>query len=362
MKIKVNSSEINRIMKTIGRCLDSKKIISANVQIVHEDGMLTFRATNSTFMGEMFLNVPGGDGTSFCVDGDMLGKIISLCSGDVEIMTDDKNCAIKGIGRTRIPIIKTTVPEFEKVAGKTVTVMAEELKRCYSLIHYAIAVDQSRPLLTGICTESNGTTLRMVAMDGFQIALEEIPCEGDTVKIVIPGAFMDLVTASTKPGDKLTLITDGKRIQAETAGMRLMCPLLIGEYTDYSRVIPSMFSTEALADSDKVRESLKSGNVVNNKLGTVRVSIGNQKIIISNNGMSADFEANIPCEMVGENIMIAFNEKYLMNAINVIETDQFVMKLNTRRSPVLIQGKGRNGIHICMPVNLAEVQNAEKDE
>ena len=69
----------------------------------------------------------------------------------------------------------------------------------------------------------------------------------------------------------------------------------------------------------------------------------------------ADFEAKIPCETQGEGILIAFNERYLMNTVSVLRADESVMKINTATSPVFIQCKESDGVHMCLPVRLFEV-------
>ena len=99
---------------------------------------------------------------------------------------------------------------------------------------------------------------------------------------------------------------------------------------------------------------------MNNKLNTVKVAVKADELIVTNNSPMADFEAKIPCVTQGDGGMIAFNERYLMNTVSVLKEDESVIKFNTATSPVLIQCKGSDGIHICMPVRLHEVINGQE--
>ena len=119
-KIIADSGELNRIMKVLSRCMDKRMSIHSNIQILHENDKLTIRAANGTFLGEMSMKVPGGDGETFCVDGDMFARVVGMCNKNIEILTDGKNCALKGIGRTRIPIVNAKVKAPDEIKGECV--------------------------------------------------------------------------------------------------------------------------------------------------------------------------------------------------------------------------------------------------
>ena len=128
MNIKVHSSELNRMMKTISQCVDEKFDKFSNIEICHENNLLTIRGTNGQFAAVMSTPLLGGDGERFCVDGVMFARVCGMCSGEVSIITEGKVCTIKGAGRTRIPIVEVDVPEFKAIADgqPTVTVSAKD--------------------------------------------------------------------------------------------------------------------------------------------------------------------------------------------------------------------------------------------
>ena len=350
MKIKVHSGELSRIMKTVTRCLDSKTPSRANIEISHVDDRLRIRGTNGIFQAEMSTPLADGDGESFCVDGAMFAKVISTCRGMVDIVTDQRSCVVKSTGRTRIQLVECTVPAMPEISGESVEIRAEDFKACYSRVSYAVAMDQSRIVLTGILTETDGSVMKMVALDGFQMAMDSVPCLGDSVRMVIPGAFMDLLSSAVESSQKITLITDGKRIQASTGDATLSCSLIAGEYIDYGKILPENFATETIVKTENVVDALKSGSIVNSKQRLVRVDVSDTNLKIMSNSEEADYEANIDCDTHGDGLKIGFNDRYLMNAMNALKADEAILKFNTPVSPVVIQGKDENGIHLCLPV------------
>ena len=360
MNIKIHSSELNRMMKTISQCVDDKFDRFSNIEITYDNNLLTIRATNGTFAAEMFSPLLGGDGEKICVDGTLFAKVCSMCSGDVSITTTEKDCVIKGNGRTRLPLVNADVPPYKGIDedNPTVFVKAEDFIRAYSSVAHAISADQSRVQLTGVLTEVDETGLRMSTLDGFRMAIETIDCDGDPMKITIPGSFMKLIQNSVVAGETVSIRTDGKKVEADTEGMRISCGLLVGEFPDLKRIVPDSFKTDCLVKAESVRNAIRSSGVLNSKENLVKVAIEGDLMKVMSNSERADYEAEINCETHGENLIIAFNQKFLAETMASIGTEDVIMKFNTMSSPMIVTAKTEHGIkhdglRLILPVRVA---------
>ena len=353
MKIKIQSAELNRMMKTISQCIDPRFSGRGNIEFIYDNNMLSIRGTNGQVSAVVSTPVLGGDGEIFCIDGSMFAKVCALCNGEVEISTDGKNCTVKGAGRTRLPIISADIPSYSHVDGPTTTVLSDDLTRCYKSVAYAVSEDQSRVQLTGILTEVGEYGLKMTALDGFQMSIETAQCRGEAMKAIIPGTFMKLVVQGACSGADVKLRTDGKRIEAVTDGMMLVGGLLTGEFPDTKRILPTSFTTECLVRVEELRNALKSGAVVNSKQNLVKLDVSHEYVKVMSNSEEADYDADVPCDTQGNELKIAFNNKYLMNTINAITTEDAVLKLNSSVSPCVVQGKDEVGIRLLLPVRVA---------
>lgn len=354
MNIKIHSSELNRMMKTISQCVDDKIDKFSNIEICHDENQLTIRGCNGVFAAEMSTPLLGGNGEKFCVDGTMFARVCNMCSGDVNITTDGRVCTIKGAGRTRFPIVNAEVPEYTEMPedGQTVTVSAKDFSQAYRCVAHAISKDQSRLMLTGVLVEVDETGLRMTTLDGFRMAIETIDCDGDPMKIIIPGNFMDLIQKSAAAGEKITLVTDGKKVQASTEGMRICCGLLAGEYPDVKRLIPESFQTECLVGVDRVTVALKNSNIINRSEKMVKLDIDGNSLTVLSNSETAEYDAEIPCDTHGDGLKIAFNQNYLTDTFGSIVAGEAVMKFGTATTPCVVQGKDCGGIRLILPVRV----------
>lgn len=350
MKVKVHSSELNRAMKIITQCINKQFSAFSNIEIRHADNLLTFRGTNGTFQATVSTPLLGGDGESFCVDGTMFAKVCSMCSGEVEISADDKVCTVKGAGRTRLPIVQADIPEQKEVEGKASEFAAEDFMKTFGSVSYSISADQSRIQLTGVLCEFGEYGMKMVTLDGFQMSIESAKCDGEVMKIIAPGSFMKLVSQAVSAGEKVTIRSNGIRMEASTDYVKLSCGVLAGDYPDYQRILPKEFKTECLVKVDELKNALKCGSIVNSKQSLVKLDIAKESMRVLSNSEEADYDADVGCETNGDDLCIAFNQQYLMNAINAINTEEAVLKFNTSISPCIIHGKDQNGIHLILPV------------
>ena len=355
MNIKIHSSELNRMMKTISQCVDEKFDRFSNIEISYDNNLLTIRGTNGSVAAQMSTPLLGGDGEKFCVDGTMFAKVCAMCNGEVNISTEGKICTIKGAGRTRIPIVEADVPAYTEIPAENPTVFVDATKfsLAYGCVAHAISKDQSRIQLTGVLTEVDETGLRMTTLDGFRLAVETVDCDGDPMKIVIPGSFMKLIQSSTSAGETIRILSDGKKVEASTEGMKISCGLLVGEYPDVNKIIPKEFKTECLVSADQLQSALKHSGVLNSKSNLVKIVVDQDRMTVMSNSEKADFDAEIECETHGDGLKIAFNQNYLMDTVGSILNGNVVMKFNTMSSPCVIHGKDDNGIRLILPVRVA---------
>lgn len=355
MNIKIHSSEINRMMKIISQCIDTRDNGNrSNIEIGSIFNSLYIHAANGTVIATVTTPMLGLDQEKFCVDGQMFGKVCAMCNGDIDISTSGNICTIKGTGRTRIPIVNATIPRhIDMSETKTVTVAAEDLIRCYGNVAHAVSADNSRIQLTGILTENTDGKFSMTALDGFQMSVETAVCEGDDVRLIIPASFLKLTAQASAVGEQIKLITDGKKLIAQTDSMVLTCGLLSGDYPDVARILPKEFSTECMVKVDELRNALKSGSVINSKQNLVKLEIGEETIKVMNNSEEADYEAEVSCDTHGNKLLIAFNQKYLMNTINAVSDESAVMCFNSSTSPCVVKEKDGDGIRLVLPVRVA---------
>ena len=351
MDIRVYGSELSAAMRIIKKCINPKDPKLGSVEISHNGQGITLRGTNGNFAASVSIPLMCEEFESFCVDGSMFASVVANKAGEIEISSDGQACTIRGGGRTRIPVLKGHVPEIEPVNGDHVRVDAGSFARMCEQVKHAIAADQSRVVLTGALVETDGAKMTMTALDGFRLAREAAPCSGATVKMLIPGGFLNIAAASVTEVDTLDLFTDGKTVVVRAPGVKLKCGLLSGDYVDVAKVLPETFRSEYLVRRKEVLDAIRDAMAVMGGEKLVRLGFNGHTMKVTGNSEQADYEAEIGCERQGDDgLSIAFNSEYLSDALSTIETDEVVMRFNGPMSPVVVARKEGEGIRLVLPV------------
>lgn len=357
MKVRVHSADLSRALNVLNGVMDSRVEHGRAVEITDDPNGLILRVASSEMSIRMAIPMMGGDGECVCVDGQMLRNVVRMCRGEVTITTNEKSCLIEGNGRTRIPVLAVQVPRAAEVSGKEIVVRSETLGRIAEKVMYAISQESARPILTGMMVESEHGRLRAVALDGFQLSTEtcEARCE-EGIHMVIPGKAVKQVAQCLADGEDVRITADRHRVRFVTDEMELVCVLLNGEFVDYKRILPDGYRVSAKVRVDALKDIVKASTVTANKNNLVKLRFAEDKLTVSSNSEVADFEGDVECMTEGDGVRIAFNSGYLQNALNAIDSEYVIFRMNSGTTPAVLVGDGDgagDGFRLVLPVRVA---------
>ena len=231
-----------------------------------------------------------------------------------------------------------------------------------SHVVFAIATDESRQILTGSLLEVNRNEARLVALDGFRLAMYKLfqPFELadglDVVKAVIPGKVLNELTKILPDDDAFcSLLIDKGRMQCVFGNIRLTTVLLAGEYIDYRRILPSDFKTEALTDKASVQDAIDRASLMarEGKNNLIKMSFREDTLKISSNAELGDVEEETEASLNGEPVDIAFNARYITDVIRNVPDEKLFMKFNSSVSPcVVVPQSGDDYLYLILPVRV----------
>ena len=241
-------------------------------------------------------------------------------------------------------------------------IQQNKCKDMISHVVFAIATDESRQILTGSLLEVNRSEARLVALDGFRLAMYklfqpfELPAGVEVVSAVIPGKVLNELTKILPDDDAFcTLLIDKGRMQCTFGNIRLSSVLLAGEYIDYRRILPSDFKTEALANKSNVQDAIERASLMarEGKNNLIKMSFRDDVLKISSNAELGDVEEEMEASLNGEPIDIAFNARYITDVIRNVPDEELCMKFNSSVSPcVVVPQKGNDYLYLILPVRV----------
>jgi DNA polymerase-3 subunit beta len=326
-----------------------------------------------------------GDPGRVLVSGRLLADITrALPSKPVDLVVDGSRATINcGNSRFSLPTMPVEdypqLPAMPQLAG---TVPADRLAEAVGQVAVAAGRDDTLPMLTGVRLEIEGSTLTLAATDRFRLAVRELPWTPEDTEqstaVLIPARTLAEV-AKTLGGAgtiSLALSAGDGMLGVFGAGRRATTRLLDAEFPRFRQLIPAEHSSAAVLEVAALIEAIKRVALVTEGVAQVRMEFGADLGDPGSGGLRlaaggddvGSAEEELPCELDGEPLTIAFNPGYLLDALGALHTARAQLTFTTPNRPALVRpvraapadGEADDGsptavpgyLHLLMPVRL----------
>jgi len=203
MKISMNTQDLLEGLNTVTRALAARppKQILEGVLISAQDGRIVLTCSDGSLSIEYTNAANIQEEGQVVLPGRLLTDLIrKLPAGTVEISVMNQRLAQIRCQKTKSNLSVMRADEFPESrrlkTGTEIKIPQNKLKEMISHVVFAIATDESRPILTGCLLEVSRNEARMVALDGFRLAMQkafqpfDLPEGKDMISAVIPGKVL----------------------------------------------------------------------------------------------------------------------------------------------------------------------------
>ncbi len=280
----------------------------------------------------------------------------------IEINVDEQNTTTISCGKSVFTIMGMPgwefpfLPAVEPTDG--IEIKFSDFKNMIVQTNFSVAVDESKPVLTGILFEIKDNHLYLVSVDGFRISCRRMPLNNPIpdMKCVIPLKTMNEISKFAAGDGEFTAYITDKHIMFEFDNCKVVSRLIEGEFIKYETMFPMDYTTMITADRQALLSSIERVALVTskeNKKNPINFKIENDLLTLTSKtdlGMARD-ELNI--EQDGASLEISFNPRYLMDALRAIEENSVNIQFSTSLSPCVIKPPGNdNGRYLILPLRL----------
>lgn len=328
-----------------------------DLRIICSDGTLTMITKCAVTVGE---------GGSCLLPGKLLADMARrLPEGEMDFSTSGTtNVIIKCLGsRTSIAYRATNLyPRPVEICDVTceqeITLPQPLFKDMIFKTSFAIAQDEERPILTGCLLEVQDGEARMVALDGFRMAVRmQRVSPNEKMYAVIPGKALQEIgrLLSDDEESMIKIAVAGGHMYTELGSTSVIATLKEGKYINYRMIIPNEWRTQADVDSGLLTDCVERASLMarEGKNNLVKLEIGDGMIVITSNSEIGDVHEEIEADIEGEGLKIAFNVKYLLDALKAMEGRSVRMQFNTGITPcVVIPADSDEFTHLILPVRM----------
>lgn len=303
------------------------------------------------------------DGT-IALESKIFSEIIRKVNGEeVSINSDENNMTIISCGSSEFKIMGQPGDEFPRlpIIEKDVEFILPqyELRNMIRQTIFSIAQDESKPILTGELIQIMNGNINIVSVDGYRISYKtsSIDSEENTISVVVPGKTLNEISKilSVEPEETTSIFITDKHILFYLGGSTIVSRLLEGEFIKYEQSFTEDYKTKIFVNCSELISSLERASLISrdSKKMPVKMEItSNSLIITSNTEMGTAYE-EVKIEVDGEPLKIAFNPKYLIDALKAIEDEKVAIQFTTPLSPCIMKPiEDGNYKYLVLPLRL----------
>lgn len=305
-----------------------------------------------------------------------LGGIVSkLPDGDISFKLKDKGVININYKKSNFNIHGLPADEFPQIAKvketKAFEVSGKILIEMISQTVFAASSTEDKHVLNGILLEmgkhqSEQSTLRMVATDGYRLAKTGAKVEGisGNISVIVPSKAMSeaLKILSQNPEATAKIVIGPDQISIKSENIYLVSRLIQGQFPDYKQVVPKSFETKITIDVVSFLSALERAAVIAaQSANIIKIEVkGNQFHIMATAPDVGSVDEILDVEIKGkEKSFVAFNVRLMADALKVIESEKITLELGEPLSPGLIKPDETKGtsdfIYVVMPIRTQEV-------
>ncbi|MEM9923931.1 MAG: DNA polymerase III subunit beta [Cyanobacteria bacterium P01_D01_bin.50] len=235
---------------------------------------------------------------------------------------------------------------------------------------FATSGDETKQVLTGVHLTVKQDSLEFAATDGHRLAVvqtinenfdEDNEEQQDPLQVTVPNKALRelerMLAHSSKEDEPVAMYFDEGQVVFQWQNQSLTSRTLEGQYPAYHQLVPRQFERELILDRKQFISALERIAVLadqKNNIAKVSIDSESQEITLSveTQEIGSGMES-MPAQILGDDIDIAFNIKYLMEGLKALASVEIKMQLNNNLAPVIFSPVGGvKMIYLAMPVQL----------
>ena len=369
LKREAFSSTLQNINSVVDKSTRSNKPILSNFVIRTMGGEVSKVEFSSTDYElslveqvEAEITEPG----SICVNAKKVFDIVKeLQDEDVKIRSTEQlwihiTC---GSSEMRLPSVEvglypqTVLEELPQ----SVTISVDDLKQCIDMTLFAAITNESRRNLMGVCLSSTSDQqTRWLSTDGHRLAqilksVDDMNFSEDQEVIVPRKVLTEVRRVADLFGQKVVISFNERVMQFTGSRISFKTRLIEGKFPNCDPIIPKDNTKQIIVNRESFINSLRIvSSISSEKLRPVKLLISQGVLKLESE--KADYgevvdEIEIGYE--GDPFQIGFNSRYLLDVLNVIESEDIKLESKNSMSPTIIKSTvDESFLSVIMPLRV----------
>jgi len=376
MRVTVLQENLARGLGVVGKAVSPRSTLPvlANILIATDEGRLRLSATNLEMGITCWIPARIDEEGSTTVPARTFSDLVTTLPSDQVLLKLDPQTQtlnvrggsstndIKCIDSQEFPPLP--VPDFEGA----VQINSGDFREMIHQVVFAASSDEARPVLMGVLVQVEKDKLTMAAADGFRLSVRRAILSTPTtvpVSSIVPAqALKELARVATDAEEPIYMVLPKGRGQVvfRVKDVEIVSQLIDGTFPDYQQIIPRSYKSRTLVSTSSLLKACKQAeifaregsNVARFNIKTAQGEMQPSEVEISaTSEETGKNETIVEATVDGGGLLIAFNVKFLREALEVIRTPNVALETSAPNAPGVVKPVGDDQfLHVIMPMHL----------
>lgn len=373
MEIAVKADDLRKVVSCASRLTSNKSIqpILNNILFSCENGSLRIFATDLDLSFECKLPADVSEPGKITLPAKKLDEIVGKVAGEDVKFSIDKNELTNIVSKkSKFKINGTSIEEFPQISmveekEKHVSINQNEFLNAISLTSFSVSKFDTTSVLSGINFEIRDGEFELGSTDGSRLAryigrIKE-GSKKEKTSVVVPGRAISelerLINVFKEGNEEILIYIKSGQIIFKNNDFSLSSRLIDSKFPAYDKLIPKKQESKAVFNRNELLSGLERVSILaNERTRVVKLNFKKSSSTVKISAESPDYgNANdeIDVDYNGNDLEIAFNYKYMTEALRSLKSEKVRLELDKSLSPILLKLEESNEFeytYLVMPV------------
>jgi len=376
MKATISQEKLAHGLGLVSRAVSPRSTLPVlgNILLASDEGRMRLSATNLELGITCWIAARIEQDGSTTVPARTFSDLVSTLPADqVMLSLDTRTQTLNVRGGTSTNDIKCIdAQEFPPSPpvdlDGAVQLNVADFREMIQQVAFAASTDEARPVLMGVLLQADKDKLTLAAADGFRLSVRKAtlstPAPAPMTAIIPARSLMELARVAPDGEETLQMAIPKMRNQVvfRAKDVEVTSQLIDGAFPDYQQIIPRKYTTRTLVSTAALLKACKQAEIFAREGSNVaRINIKSA----SGQAQASELEISATSEETGKNetvveatvdgggVLIAFNVKYMREALEVIKTPNVALEMTAANAPGVLRPVGDDQfLHVIMPMHL----------
>ncbi len=297
------------------------------------------------------------------VNAKMISEYVRrLPDEEVNVEVDENNNILLFTGESHFNISGLDPEEFpmlpEISMDKKIEISQFTLREMIHQTIFSISDNESNKVLTGELFEVNGDEFRIASLDLVRVSIRKVQLKDkyDHIKVIIPGKTLNEVSKILTGDleDEVTIYFAENHVMFEFDETIVVSRLIEGNFYNIDQMMKNSYETRVKINKKDLYGCVDRATILlrESDKRPVILDIHEKEIQMKMRTKLGSMNEKVNVEMEGKELSIAFNPKYIVDVLRVIEEEEIYMYLFNSNAPCFIKDEEESYIYLILPVNM----------